>query len=112
MSNKRFPRIGRALHWTNDEYARLRSVEDSAAFPRSSNRFLPEKVDRSAIREGLKMTPSERLDAMQREAETRVEQQPRRVQEEPPNEPASPMKFYGEEFQPPPSTVPMLSPIR
>jgi hypothetical protein len=69
-----------------------------------------QKVDRAAIRQRLKMTPEQRLEALQREVNARAAQQPMRVREEWPNEPAAAMRFYGEEFQPRPSTVPMLFP--
>src|SRR2546423_3945087 len=72
--------------------------------------YYMERVDRAAIRARLKLTPEQRLAALQREVDAWAAQQPPRVREEPPNEPAPPIKFYGEEFQPPPSAVPMLFP--
>lgn len=79
-------------------------------FPDPVIEFYMGKVDRAAIRERLKMTPEQRLEALQHEVDAWAEKQPARVREEPPNDPAPPMKFYGEEFQPPPPTKPMLFP--
>jgi hypothetical protein len=85
-------------------------AERPLLFPDPVIEYYMERVDRAAIRERLKMTPEERLEALQHEADKQAAEHPPRVREEPPNEPAPPLKFYGEEFQPAPSKVPMLFP--
>ena len=79
-------------------------------FPDPVTEYYMARVDRAAIRERLKLTPAERLAALQRQADARIAQQPSLRVEELPNEPGTPPKFYGAEFQPPPSNVPMLFP--
>ena len=79
-------------------------------FPDPVIEYYMARVDRAAIRERLKLTPAERLAELQREADARIAQQPSPQVEERPNEPGTPPKFYGEEFQPLPSRVPMLFP--
>ncbi len=79
-------------------------------FPDPVIEHMMKKVDRAAIRERLKMTPEERLEALQREVNARAAKEAPRVQETWPSKPAPPLKFYGEEFQPPPSTVSMIFP--
>lgn len=85
-------------------------VKRPLLFPDPVLEYYMERIDRAAIRKRLKMTPQQRLAALQRDVDAWAAQQPPRVREEPPQEPAPPLKFYGEEFQPPPSTVPMLFP--
>ena len=82
----------------------------SLLFPDPVIEFYLARVDRAAIRKGLEMTPEERLNMSQCESDAGISQSSSHLREEPPNEAAPPMKFYGEEFQPPPSSVPMLFP--
>lgn len=79
-------------------------------FPDPVIEYYVQRADRAAIRKRLKLTPEERLQPLQREVNAHAAQQAMRVREEWPNESAAAMRFYGDEFQPPPSTVPMLFP--
>ncbi len=49
--------------------------------------YYMERVDRAAIRERLKLTPEQRLEALQREVEARAAQESSRAREEPPSWP-------------------------
>src|ERR1051326_2407781 len=79
-------------------------------FPDPVIEFYMKRVDRAAIRERLKMTTEGRLEALQREVDARTAKPPARVREEARSNPAPPLKFYGEEFQPLPSAARLLFP--
>jgi hypothetical protein len=80
-------------------------------FPDPVIEFYMQKVDRAAIRERLKMTPEQRLQALQRQVDARAEKQSVR-EELLPNEPAVPLKFFGSEYVPSsdPAARPLLFP--
>ena len=82
-------------------------------FPDPVVEFYMEKVDRAAIRERLRMTTEERLEALVQQQEAATAEAPARVREEPtPHEPAPPMQFAGSEYVPSPDPAkrPLLFP--